>query len=284
MPPRVQQPLADHPFNRWSFESEVHWLLFHRSTDGYILRFPDLADFEIGKDGAKALCWPDPSLDDVTRDHLFLNQVIPMMLSARGELVFHASAVETGDEAIAFMGPSGRGKSTLAASFALSGHPFLTDDTLVVKRSGEHLVALPSHPSVRMWDDSRTALLGNAPLAPPVSYTDKARMLAVEALLHCDAPRPLRAAFFLGEAEVEIATIKDLRGGEALAAWMRNVFVLDIEDRALVRRVLDRVADVVEAVPSIALDLPRDYAALPAAREAILRRVGFPRPVLEEAT
>jgi hypothetical protein len=40
----------------------------------------------------------------------------------------HASAVRVGDHAVAFAGPQGAGKSTLAAACALSGCPAISDD------------------------------------------------------------------------------------------------------------------------------------------------------------
>ena len=55
--------------------------------------------------------------------------------------------------AVAFLGQSGAGKSTLAASFALDDSAFLTDDALLIEESEGTCMALPSHASVRLWDD-----------------------------------------------------------------------------------------------------------------------------------
>ncbi len=61
-----------------------------------------------------------------------------------------------------FLGESGRGKSTLAASFATSYFRFLTDDGQRLKPTssdGNTYRALPSHPSIRLWADSQQALM-----------------------------------------------------------------------------------------------------------------------------
>ena len=275
MPPRAQAALAVAPFNEWDRDEQGGgvWLSFHRLEGGFLLRFPDLADFLITEDGAAATCWPVPGTDAATLEHLFLNQVVPMMQSAGGRLVFHGGAVEAGPDrlAVAFLGPSRRGKSTLTASFAQAGGRFLTDDMLVLVPGAKGVMAEPGHPSVRMWCDSRTALLGDAAEpAPAVSYTAKDRMLAAAGLPHCAEPRPLAAAFFLGDAETAKTTFRPLRGAVALAAWMENAFLLDIEDRDRVRLNLDAVAGIARTVPSFAMEYPRRYDALADVRRAVL--------------
>jgi hypothetical protein len=50
---------------------------------------------------------------------------------------FHAGAVILGDGAWAVMGAKGSGKSSLLAWLALSGHPVLTDDLVVIDANGD---------------------------------------------------------------------------------------------------------------------------------------------------
>ena len=47
----------------------------------------------------------------------------------------HATVVVVSGEAVAFLGESGYGKSSLAASFLDSGHQLLTDDLLILRAS-----------------------------------------------------------------------------------------------------------------------------------------------------
>ena len=62
------------------------------------------------------------------------------------------------------------------------------------KPGGNGFSALPSHPSIRLWEDSRRALVAaSAATAPPVQYTDKARFLAGEGIAFCAQPRPCSA-------------------------------------------------------------------------------------------
>ena len=65
--------------------------------------------------------------------HLFLDSVIPLILSRREPLVLHASAILFDGRAIAFIGTSGQGKSTLAASHSQLGYSLISDDYLVFR-------------------------------------------------------------------------------------------------------------------------------------------------------
>ncbi|MBK9199490.1 HPr kinase/phosphorylase [Candidatus Skiveiella danica] len=155
-------PLQEAPFHQWSFPDGTLWTQFSRQGDGYLLRFPDLADFEVSADGAAVLGFPAPGVTSPTVEHLYLNQVLPLALSRQGKLVLHGSAVDIGGQGVAFLGESGRGKSTLAASFASEGTRFLTDDGLLLEWVDGRCMILPSHPSIRLWKDSQDALISNS--------------------------------------------------------------------------------------------------------------------------
>lgn len=271
MPARVQRPHDHPPFHSWKMNSGAVWTTFHRIVGGYLLRFPELADFEVSTDGTTASCWPTPELPASTRDHLFYNQVLPLMLGERGQLVFHGSCVECGEGAIAFLGQSGKGKSTLATMFALSGMPFLTDDALVLELVGSHYIALPSRPSIRLWDDSREALLGsNVEFSCTLSYTDKGRVLSNAELPFCSESRPLIAAYFLGEGTAGEIAFRLMGGAETLASWVRHSFLLDIEHRPMLRSHFEKVVSLAQTIPSIELDYPRRYEDADDIRRAIV--------------
>lgn len=273
MPPREQAPVAADPFHHWTSADGSVWMNFYHDDDGFLLRFPGLADFHVASDGSRALCWLVPGTDEGTQEHLFLNQIVPLMQSARGDLIFHASAVECPGGAIAFLGTSGRGKSTLAASFAMSGKRFLTDDGFRLEQTADGYNVLPSHPSVRMWDDTQAALHTDLMAkAAPVTYSSKARVLAGVDLPHCAEARPLLAAFFLGDGDTHETSFKKLRGADALTGWMSNIFILDVTDRKRISHNLDVVAKIAESVPSFALDYPRRYEDLADLRAAILTK------------
>ena len=131
LPARPQPALDSEPFNQYIFDDGSVWTEFHRDGDNYLLRFPGLADFLVSADGRKVRVHAVETTDESTIEHLYINQLVPLALSRQGIPTFHASVVTVPGGAVAFLGKTGAGKSTLAASFALQGSAFLTDDGLI---------------------------------------------------------------------------------------------------------------------------------------------------------
>ena len=269
---RPQAPFHQEPFHQWTCPDGTVWTFFYRLDSGYLLRFPDLADFEVSLDGRTAVAWPVPGVSPGTVEHLHLNQILPLALSRQGRLVLHASAVAFDGIGVAFTGESGRGKSTLAASFATTGARFLTDDGLQLDWLDGQCQITPSHPSVRLWEDSQEALIPQAvDLAPVVEYTTKARLLASDAMAFCDQPQPLRRVYFLGEGVAPSLMIEAVRPAEALVELVRNSFLLDIEEKELLAWHFDEMVRLVALPIYYRIDYPRRYEYLPLLREAIIR-------------
>ena len=271
---RHQTTVGRAPFHVWAFPDGTLWTEFYRANGGYLLRFPDLADFQVSADGLSVTCLPAPDVSEATSQHLYLNQVLPLVLSKLGKLVFHASAVEVADGAVVFAAESGRGKSTLAASFAVSGSRFLTDDGLVVEPIGKAYQILPSHPSIRLWADSEEALIGpGVETAPAVSFTSKSRFLAGDEVRFCDQPRPLRRVYFLGDGSAPALTFQRLSAAEALVEWVKHSFLLDVEERPRLASHFDQVAALANRPIHYRLDYPRRFEELAEVRHAISAHV-----------
>ena len=284
--PRAQAPCAAVPFHTWDLPAVFHlpavsnWATFYRTPSGVLIRFADLADFEVSVDGSCVTCSPAPDVPDATTEHLYVNQVLPLALSKLGKLVFHGSAVEIGADSIAFVSGSGRGKSTLAAGFAVRGHRFLTDDGLVIEQVDGVYRVLPSHPSLRLWQDSHERLLRNEPeRASALAYTSKVRFIAGTRLTHCDEPRPLRTAYFLGNGSATEITFRRLTATETLLAWAKHSFLLDIEDRDLISTHFDQIATLANHLACYNLDYPRLYDDLDRLLEAVVAHATSERRV-----
>lgn len=273
-PAHPQAPLKDLPFHEWIFPDGSRWTQFYRNECGYLLRFPDLADFQVSADGKEITCSPAPEVTEETSLHLYLNQVLPLSLARQGKLVFHASAVEIEGGAVAFMGESGRGKSTLAASFATSGFRFLTDDGLELEPIDGGYRGMPSHPSIRLWDDSEEVLIGgNTRKAPPVEYTSKSRFLAGDDIVFCDQPRSLRLVYFLGEGIAQQPVFERMNPAEALIELVKHSFLLDIEEREMLAAQFDELSRLVNQPIYYRLDYPRHFKELALVRQAVVEHV-----------
>jgi hypothetical protein len=265
-------------FHQWTIERSGVWLRFARTGDGYLLRFPSCGDFFVSADGSRIQCCPLPGTPELTVRHLLLDQVMPLVLSRRERIVLHASAVVTGRGAIAFAGRSGQGKSTLAASLAQEGYSLIADDCLVLRVEQECWTALPSYPGVRLWPSAAGEVLReDTPTLEVAHYTRKRRICDTDVLPYASDPAPLRRLFFLTDDAGEIS-FERLPQGRAFMALVEFAYNLDIEDKAFLRRQFDSVGQLTADVPAYAIHYPRDFAALPALRQAILRHLEEDQP------
>jgi len=173
----AQEPAASDWIHHWPEDSGAISLGRCSQSSDFLLRFPDLADFLISADGSALGAWPAPETNADTLRHLILDQVLPRVLAHRGQLVLHAGAARIGQEAIAFIGETGRGKSTLTASFHAAGYPLLSDDGLVLMQGDGTTCAQPTYPSLRLWPEAVAGLFARTPgLAPMAHYSSKQRV------------------------------------------------------------------------------------------------------------
>lgn len=75
-----------------------------------------------------------------------------------GLVPLHAAAVEVDGEALILAGPSGVGKSTLAAAFWRRGHRLLADDIAPFALTEGGALLMPGLARVRLWQDSLEAV------------------------------------------------------------------------------------------------------------------------------
>ena len=253
--------------------SKEPWLRLGRTLDGYLLRFAACGDFTISADTTSIKCRPLPEVPKVSVRHVLLDQVIPLVLSRREHVVLHASAVLTSIGAIAFAGKSGRGKSTLAASFAKEGCALLADDCLVLRAKPTGWLAIPSYPGVRLWPSTVDALLTESmPTCDVADYTTKQRLGRTERLSQASDPARLRSLFVLAYGAGEIS-VEKLSRGVAMITLVRFAYNLDIKDVAFLRRQFNTLSRLIDELPVYTLRYPREFAMLPTVREAILSQL-----------
>jgi hypothetical protein len=111
---------------------EDRWYTATATGSGYHLRFRECGEFWISDDLAHVEVRPDPVGRTELLPILLAGTATAFLLSLRGETVLHASAVAIDGTALAFVGQSGRGKSTLAALLCVDGADLVTDDVLTV--------------------------------------------------------------------------------------------------------------------------------------------------------
>lgn len=105
--------------------------LYERRDDHtYVFSFQGIVVFELDDRGTHVRL----ACRDLPRSLPYLLQaVVPKILALRGHIVVHASAVELGENAVAFTGLSGAGKTTTARSLARHGARILCEDKLFLR-------------------------------------------------------------------------------------------------------------------------------------------------------
>lgn len=110
------------------------------------------------RDGREVIVEPDKETLTEDLQPFLTGPVLAVLLHQRGYFVLHASAIEIGGGAAAFLGAKGRGKSTLAAYLKARGHRLISDDIVPVSFSGDAAWTTAGFPRIKLYDDSIKAI------------------------------------------------------------------------------------------------------------------------------
>jgi hypothetical protein len=114
----------------WSRRTEYAFI--ERMDGSVLLRFVGACDAEVSADLSDVVVHPVEGADPGIAVVLTTGAILAFQLYRRGGTVLHASAVEVGGQALAFVAPSGGGKSTMATLLCADGAGLITDDVLAV--------------------------------------------------------------------------------------------------------------------------------------------------------
>ncbi len=147
---------------------------------------------EIVVDAAK-----DASPEDV-RIYL-LGSAMGAILHQRGLLPFHGSTICVDGQAITFSGPSGIGKSTLAAALVGRGYQMLADDVSAISFTSQGVPMVnPGMPQLKLCDDSGQQLGRDSSHARPLGNHARKYGYPEHAAFITEA-RPSKTIYILGK-------------------------------------------------------------------------------------
>jgi len=177
------------------------------------------------EDGRRILVEPDPAGSERNVRLFLLGSAFGSILHQRGLLPLHANAIEIGGKAIAFLGHSGAGKSTMAAWFHDHGFNDLADDVCVVTQEGARPIAHPGIPRLRLWREALEAS-GRNVAEHELSFDDMDKYNVATRAREGAEPLPLGAVYLLERAEAGTAgtVITALSGMAAVDALVSNTY------------------------------------------------------------
>ena len=160
-------------------------------------------------EGREILVHPDIGSTEADLRALLLCSPMGGLLHQRGILPLHASVIVTSQGAVAFMGVSGRGKSTLAAHFARRGFRVLADDIAAVTfDAAGRAIVQPGLPQFKLWPNSARELVEEADLLPRLRPHLEKRALAFRESF-CQEPVPLSHVYHLtADSRIAEPTLK----------------------------------------------------------------------------
>jgi len=243
--------------------------------------------------GSIYICWPgvfeclispDGSrvegrvLEDVPPESIHsyvLGQLLSFALLKRGIEVLHGTAVVVDGEAVAFLGDSGFGKSTLGAAFLRTGYQLLTDDLLVVRERRERFHVFPGPPRIKLFPEIVSSLFGSDVHAKPINSRTTKVMLPVGATRHCESMIPLKAIYLLvppGHHDEDMPVlIQRVPPRQAFMSLVENTFNSQLVERNRLKGQFALNGAIAGKVPIKALAYARRVDMLPAVRDAVLR-------------
>ncbi|HJP90389.1 MAG TPA: hypothetical protein VJ875_00430 [Pyrinomonadaceae bacterium] len=246
--------------------------------DYYRFCYADQTEFVINRGGTEIWArWVEPLTLEDTATYL-LGPIMGFVMLLRGVVCLHASAVVVNDEAIAFLGPAGAGKSTTAAAFSKRGYSVLAEDVMTLDDRHDRFLVRPAYPCIRLWPASVRALYGTENHLPKLTPNwDKCYLdLTLRPEQFQRKPLPLAAIYCLGERRDDRAApfVESVDRAEGLILLVANTYSSKLMDKTMRAREFELLGRVLNTVPVRRVTPHADPSRIPELCDAILNDFG----------
>lgn len=131
---------------------------YEASESEFLLRLSGVATY-YAREGVEIIVDPEAGAPEIDLRSYLMGSLFAVICHQRGLLPLHASAIETPQGAVAFLGASGAGKSSTVAFLARRGHRIVADDICVVDPAApREQRVLPVAPWLKLWDTTLEAM------------------------------------------------------------------------------------------------------------------------------
>jgi hypothetical protein len=235
-----------------------------------------LFEFLISADGRRIAYHALTHGSRETLQTYLVSQTLSFALIKQGLEPLHATVVLIGEQAVAFLGTCGHGKSSLGAAFLQAGNRLLTDDLLVtshVPGRPNVILAHPGPPRIKLFPKISVRLFGAGRSGAQMNPHTRKMILPLAHHEHCTKAVPLRACYVLQPPITRyspaLVTIGPLSPRQACLELIASTFNTIITEPARLARQFAWAAQLASAVPVKSLSYPRRLAHIPAVVVAI---------------
>jgi len=236
-------------------------------------RWDDIGEALISTNGRSIACHPFPQTNSEAFYVYLLAQALSFALVKGGFEPLHATAVALDDQAIAFLGDCGFGKSTLAAAFLQAGYRLLTDDLLLLQNTTRGILAYPGPARIKLFPEIAREFLGKASSGVLLNPETQKLIIPLDYNQVCTDPALLTTTYILARGD-DVAG-RDIRilpvsEREAFVMLLRSAFNYVISDPDRLRRQFEAAQALIGTIIVKRLSYPRSLEHLHLVREAIL--------------
>jgi hypothetical protein len=238
-------------------------------------RWMTVGEYLVSADGRHIACRRFVGATDASFHVYLLGQALAIALVKLGLEPLHGTAVVIGEHAVAFLGSSHVGKSTLAASFAAAGHRILTDDILVLRPAppAHGMFAFPGPPRIKLYSDIARKLLPGVASRGSMNGQVPKLILSLERDACCSSPTPIAALYVLGDARQafhgQACRVESLSPNQRFVHLVAHTLNHAVVDAPRLRRHFKTAVTLVDTIPVRRLVYPRDVRKLSEVREAV---------------
>lgn len=252
----IREGTIDHPLP----DDETERGCYEATNDEAFVWYQQVGQLHI-RHGKEIIIDPIPDGAVRLRHHILQGMALGIALHQRDVLTLHASGVDIGGRAAAFIGWKRMGKSTTAASLYAAGHRLLTDDIIVLDPSDGRTVH-PGFSQVRLDPEAVAKGLGMDPDDIPRLHEGYAKRTARAEQGFDLTPIPLGHIFVLNWGD-EFG-LEPLKGREAFTQLLTHSYAQRfLGNISATPTHFKHISNLVDAVPVSRLTKPADLDRIP---------------------
>jgi len=195
------------------------------NAEAFFLKLNAIAKYLVTA-GEQIIIEPAPGVQDGEVRLFLLGSAFAALLQQRGLLVLHGCAVEVKDGAAVIVGPSGGGKSTLAAALHQRGYWIMADDVSVISFSAAGIpLIISAYPQLKLWADAMK-LVGKTPGDLPRVRAEMEKYALPLGEGFARHPAPLQRVYELTVSNSPAFGLTSLQGIDKLAVLIDHTYRL----------------------------------------------------------